>query len=354
MLKTFDEKIGQMQSTFETTLQQYTSEFIDKVANKVYAAVGSGDISSLSQGSDGQFSIILDELQQRFIEFPNQINNRQWIASELGRKFEDYLAKFQVPTNGLNEKLDQMIDAQVAQLGNVFSTGALVKGAKQVRPDIGIFVAGVEWDKDTATVTNGKNIEKIELQTTVSVETVGLQNQFSYDKDFKESVLAHWMEMGAFGISAKIWDIGHSNKKEFSSSTVLQQMINNDFDSSYPRTWGSNYARAYADYMVSKNLFNIIGPMNVYLVGGNSVTGFDDFLQSNLLYMNIEYVGAPAYGTKDSARESGYETHPQVTSSRIAIQNLRNAEHNIQYYSVRRKQKDGTYKVDVRVKSKII
>jgi len=30
----------------------------------------------------------------------------------------------------LNEKLDQMVDAQVAQLGNVFSTGALVKGAK--------------------------------------------------------------------------------------------------------------------------------------------------------------------------------------------------------------------------------
>jgi hypothetical protein len=30
------------------------------------------------------------------------------------------------------------------------------------------------------------------------------------------------MEMGAFGVSAKIWNIGHSNKKEFSSSTVLQ------------------------------------------------------------------------------------------------------------------------------------
>jgi hypothetical protein len=52
-----------MQSTFETSLSQYANEFIDKVANKVYAAVSSGDISSLSQGSNGQFSIILDELQ---------------------------------------------------------------------------------------------------------------------------------------------------------------------------------------------------------------------------------------------------------------------------------------------------
>lgn len=352
MLKAFDTKMGQIQSTFETALQQYADEFIQKVSTKVYSAISSGDISSLSEGSEGKFSIILNELQQRFIEFPNLLGNNRWIASEIGKKFEEYLAKFSVPTNGLNQKLDKLIDAKVAQLGNVFSTSALIKGAKQVRPDIGIFVAGFTWDKDTATVTNGKETEKIELDTLVDITSMS-QNSMIQDKDFRESVLAHWLEIGAFGVSAKIWNMNRSNKKEFTQSTVLQQMINDDFNSSYPRTWGSNYARAYADYIVSKNLFNIIGPMNVYLVGGSSVTGFDDFLQSNLLYMNIDYVGAPAYGTKDSARESGYEAHPQVISSKIAIQNLRNAEHKIQYYSVRHKQKDGTYKVDVRVKSKI-
>ena len=351
MLQTFDEKLGQVNSVFETSLQEYANKFIKQVSNKVYDAVKKGDVSSLSEGAEGEFAIILDELQQRFLEFPKLLDNRQWVASELGKKFEAYLAKFRVPTNGLNQRLDKMINAKVEQLGDTVSTGALVSGKKAVRPDIGIFPTGVNWDKKSATVSNGKYTEIIELQTVVSVETVGLQNQFSYDKDFKESVLAHWMELGAFGLSVKIWDIGHSNRKLFTQSSVLQDSINADFNSSYPRTWGSNYARAYADYIVSKNLFNIIGPMNVYLVAGKDVYGFDDFLKSNLLYMNIDYVGAPAYGTKDSARESGYEAHPIVTSSNIAIQNLQNVEHKIQYYSTRRKQKDGSYKVFVNVRS---
>lgn len=298
MLKSLDVKLGEMESNFEASFQQYADEFINQVSNKVYAAIGSGDLSSLSSSSDATFSVILNDLYQRFMEFPNLVPSRQWVASELGKQFESYLAKFQIPTGGLNARLDELVDAKVQQLGNVISTGALMRSARSVRPDLGIFVAGVTVDTDNATVSNGKNTEKIELQTLVSVETVGLQQQFSQDKDFKESLLAHWMEMGAFGVSAKIWNMQHSNKKEFSSSVILQDMINADFNSSYPRTWGSNYAKAYADYVVSKNLFNIIGPMNVYLVAGNSLTGFDDFLQSNLLYMNIDYVGAPAYGTK--------------------------------------------------------
>lgn len=307
--------------------------FQNEVVNKVYSSLSleGGKYSRQSQSlPDVSFDVstkrVLDQIGNRSL-------NRRNIDSFLGIEFERFMEDALGPS-----ELSQQVSAEVgdiigsltdgfARTGGYTSTSAVVKGQKDIRPDIGLNMSMYK-DFGDLKLQDGTSVE---LQALINIDDLIDTSQGITSAE----VLQAYLNNNSYGFSLKLWK--NSNNKEFSSSSVLQEMINKQFITYGPEgqrtTWESNYTEWYVVYQLSKYLLNIIGPLNIAMITGNNFIWMDDFISSRIFYMNVQLESLAK-----SSRGPGYEGFPQITDSAIRMRNLNNS---IQNFSTRVSKKTG-------------
>ena len=303
-------------------------KYIDKMIAEYQSTVVQTVFESLNL-ENGQYSVktTLPDMHYNVSveKILNQIGKRSMgqrnISSFLGYEFEAFMEKALAP-----EELSRAVSAEAAQIvsslaggfsrtGGITSTSAVVKGQRDIRPDLGL---GMSFTGDSlGTLNMGEKTISVELQELVDLNDLAME-----EKEITSSeVLKSYIDANAFGFSLKLWKDG--NNKEFSSSSVLQKSINNQFITYGPygnrTTWESNYAEWFVVYQLSKYLINIISPTNVAMITGNNFIWMDDYISNKIFFMDVQLEALAK-----SKRGTGYEGFPSVMSSAIRIRQLNN------------------------------
>lgn len=242
----------------------------------------------------------------------------------LGTQFESFV-KNEVFGAKMESYIQKPIFQALASLGLDFSdTGtmqsasALTKKKTYIRPDLGL---GFSVD---STFLDEKGVLRDKL-TNVAIE---LQEIVDLDNYLPENInnaniLQQYLQNNLYGFSLKQWT--DANGKTFAKSSILQSQLNSDFktiDSEGNRhSWETEYAAAYANYIISKNLINIIGPMNVAAITGGGFEWFDDFVGMHLFYMGLQL---DQIKNKERDGRPTIEGYPRVTKSDIFTRRLAN------------------------------
>ena len=140
----------------------------------------------------------------------------------------------------------------------------------------------ISYIKDSDSLTS-------ELQSFIDVQNNRIQDFNTFPLELQQ-----YLEQGQFaGFSAK-----HMNKlmsEKFSQSSVIASSINKGLAlpaaSGNRRRWQFPWAESYANWYVSKNLFNIIGPLDVGLVYGGGFQWMDTFLDKSRFRVRVKEDG---------------------------------------------------------------
>ena len=100
--------------------------------------------------------------------------------------------------------------------------------------------------------------------------------------------------------------------EKFSQSSVIANKINAGLrasnQSGQRRKWQEPWAEAYANWCLSKSLFNIIGPLDIGLITGQNFYWMDDFLNSARFRMRVMEDGGVDPNDPSYAYRKTYES----------------------------------------------
>lgn len=235
----------------------------------------------------------------------------------LGNEFENFLyeslslkdlgdAANAVVAEASDTIVDNLLNSSLSasHTGSITAKSAVVTGKRAIRPDIGLGFSE-------------KNLQGmgVELQGLLDLSefTNALYEEM---KSQKNESLLDFLRQPAFGLSLKIWK--NANNAEFSSSSPLQNMLNNQLYTyhalGYRTTWEGQYTIDYVNYQLSKYLINIISPLNVAMVTGAGFIWMDQFLENKMFFMHLQL-----NGIKKSSRGPQLEGFPEITDPGIYI-----------------------------------
>lgn len=234
------------------------------------------------------------DLQLNYSDLYNLYSSKS--KAQLGFEFEKVAS--QILTNyfkGLATQTSAMKDAQIDSLLYQFkqatgsaarSRAAHVRGAPLIRMDIGNME--LEQKNQISYIKNSDSLTS-ELQSFIDVQNNRIQDFNTFPSDLQK-----YLEQGQFaGFSAK-----HMNKlmsEKFSQSSVIASSINEGLSlpaaSGKRRRWQFPWAESYANWYVSKNLFNIIGPLDVGVIYGGGFQWMDTFLDKSRFRVRVKEDG---------------------------------------------------------------
>ena len=330
---------------FSMMLEQYINEniviFDKKIAQEVYSILNdenNGGWDSLVQYSKNldpkrEYPMPLKTIFEKLAS--GKIKTRNNLASALGIEFEKFLAESLVPEQ-YSQAMKGVIDSAVndilsgfSQTGGIRSKSAITKGGKDIRPDIGLNISGG---------VKSEGIQKLP-NSNLGVELTALidLNNFTSDKLIKSNdILSAYLNQNSYGFSVKVWK--NSNSKIFSNSSILKKQIQNEFDQvNNNHTWSSVYASEYTIYQISRFLINIINPLDVAMLTGQSLIWMDDFIDRHLFYMDVQLRNKLA--VSNNQRGGGWEGHPYIMSSAIKLREM--ASNNINHLFTSSVSKNG-------------
>lgn len=242
-------------------------------------------INNISQEKFNE-NIGLDLLRQWVLTKP-----RKPVAAFLGDRFETYVTNVMQSfgkTMGVagQQLADNLLTEYFKQTGAMRSTGATVKDAQNIRPDI--IVGNITYDIQN----NGAPSQKVLTGNGVAIELQGkvdLDSQTAIDQ--LKQLAEIYNTANLFGFSVKVWS--DSNRKEFSSSSIIRNELQNIFferDAKGSRhAWDKDYVTTFVLYHLSTWIVNIIGPTNIGLVTGKDFVSFSDWLKDkHVFYMNVQ------------------------------------------------------------------
>ena len=323
----------QMVTSIEA-LEQYINDIVqtfhDSIAQQVINNITYQESKAIVNKTlpDIEIPLPVYDILQKIASAKGKGYTKQGVGALIGNTFENYLVKalqgsntdFSNAISGAasalaNSVVDDLINnLQVSSTGNIKAYTATVKGLKNIRPDIGL------------------NFSKEQLQG-YNVELKGLLNLSNLDALKMESLQDHellknFLQSNAYGLSVKVWS--SANNKEFSQSSILQNMINNQLITysqyGHRTTWEGQYTMDFVNLQISKYLINIISPTNVAIVTGSGFTWMNDFLANKLFTMQVQL------GTVNtSTRGPDGEGFPHIISSSILIKEFKNAEMRFDY-----------------------
>lgn len=331
---------------FSIILEQYINEKIDtfdkKITQEVYSILNdenTGGWNNLVQYSKNldpkkEYPIPLKTIFEKLAS--GKIKTRNNLASALGIEFEKFLAESLVPEQ-YSQAMKSVISSAVndilsgfSQTGGISSKSAVTKGGKDIRPDIGLNIKGGVKSKGIQNLPNSN----LGVELTALIDL----NNFTSDKLIKSNdILSAYLNQNSYGFSVKIWK--NSNSKVFSNSSILKKQIQNEFNqaNNNNHTWSSVYASEYTIYQISRFLINIINPLDVAMLTGQSLIWMDDFIDRHLFYMDVQLRNKLAISNNE--RGGGWEGHPYVMSSAIKLREM--TSNNINHLFTSSVSKDG-------------
>lgn len=246
-----------------------------------------------------------------------QANSRNFYAS-LGFLFENI--GIEQILNPVFDKMSARTNAISNGLITAFSTGARqslaasVSGIRNIRPDTIISLNQIEFINDQGVLKESKSELPVEMQGQLNIEW-GNMIPSAEEIMTQKNLLEMFLNGGNFfGLSFKTWD-NNTNGKAFTSSTPLASAFNNLFNQKDSKgkkhAWQYNYTSEYVAYILSKNIFQIIGPTNIGMFTANGIIWMDEFLASHLFFMRIQI----------QRRFKGEWFFPQITDPEIYVRN---------------------------------
>lgn len=317
---------------FTKDLKNYFNDIVDYINKKIteYQEQVVDVVFSKLTLEDKQYFYNGESLEDVSYSVRNiieRIGNRKMgqrnISSFLGLEFESFMERALAAdelTAAVSAEAAGIVNSLISgftKTGDITSISAIIKGKKDIRPDLGLGMASYIDDFGVARLKSDNS--SVELQVLFD-----LSELIPEEKEITSSeILQSYLTNNAFGFSMKLWKDG--NNKEFSQSSVLQKMLNSQletYDSNGTRlTWETNYTQSYVVYQLSKYLLNIIGPMNIALISGKNFTWMDDFINNKIFYMTVQAENS----FEKSKRGAGYEIHPHIPDPSIKIRVLNNA-----------------------------
>lgn len=236
--------------------------------------------------------------------------------SDLGFLYEEFVAnyfqnikshaedKFESIRDG---KIDELIDEFLKLISSSQQTGGIKrsfdgegmrKAGTDILLDIGINIQTEEKDGKTYT----KRGASPELEAKVDLDKVQISKD-GMTLLAKEN-LKKYLEIGSnnlgVGFSLKNYNISAAGgRNSYTSSAEQQNIINLEFNKTYPKTWNIIYAQAYANYMVSKNLISLLGPTTLGVMEQSKYLWMDEFIKAFQLTMHVYFKGL----AKDNSTE---------------------------------------------------
>lgn len=210
--------------------------------------------------------------------------------------------------------------------GGFSSIASTVKGKKNIRPDLLVYLDDIEFKDENGVLygTNNNQTLPLEFQQTLTIDTKDAFPSFQHEDEASGPILSKFLDNGNFfGFSAKVYNSEEDNKR-FSSSSIIQKELNKVFfypynsNSGYVdrHSWEVDYAEIYVIWNLSRVIKTIISPTNIAMIYGNKFMWISTFLQSKVFYMNI------AYQTKIKERDAGKDRiFPHISSPSIYTKN---------------------------------
>lgn len=313
-------------------IEEKTHEYEEKVAAMVRKSLDAVDKNTytvkqnLQLAENLEYRTSIENVIAALSSFKSGTVSNRNIAAALGNEFENFLAQALSP-EVLEAEIDGAVFSAVGDMLSGFSKTGSTKsrswinaGVKDIRPDLGLNMQMEIDDSNIARLVNATGPDGKKL-------AVEFQEMFDLDNFLPENITSNeiiqsYLNSNAYGFSAKVWSAGSMNGKEFSKSSTLQNYINSQFNKTRQanRTWESNYTARFIIYQISKDLLNIIGPLNVALITGNSFIWMDEFLTKRMFYMDMQFESV----REESSRGEGKEGYPLVPNSSIKIRVLSN------------------------------
>ena len=330
----FRQDVGATFEAFADYINQKVQEFQSQVVDQVFAAANfeNGRYTVSKSLPDMQYNYHAQKVLEQIANNPNGLMRRN-ISSFLGIEFEHFL-KESFEAGPLTEAVSAFGAGIISNFlkgfesqhtGSQTSTSAVVMGSKNIRSDIVIMKKGEVFFKDDSGNLRTTSGGAVEFSEFINID------EFDTSEGITSREVLESYASKTFGFSMKLWK--NENGKEFSSSSVLQQMLNATFASTRPNTWESQYTIEYVVQTLSKYLINIISPTSVAMITGRGFEWMDDFLQNKIFYMMVQMANH-----KKSKRGPGMEGHPSIEDSAIRIRTLGN---NIHAFKARNNYRTG-------------
>ena len=321
---------SEIQQAFNLTLEQEWQKKIELLTNSLEAHPISGGrggyyyttTASYVRGSDPEVDRIVAIAAGRGVA--GKPSNPK---AMLGQVFEPFVKNKIFNNQNLDRAIIDTIQSNADQIvaevtGNKVSKSALQAGSTQIGPDVMVSVGGgFGFHSSNGILSGGSTNTAIELQSVIDLQITDDNTLLSMMYDYLQSNLA--------GFNLKYFT--KEGGKVFTQSSVLQKQLNSAFrqkhDGSY-HTWEEEYATAYANWELSRNLINLINPNVVAIVTGAEFQWVDTFLESHLLRMRVQRAATTHKGktlpfnSKRDGRPST-ETLPLIRTPDVYIQTMR-------------------------------
>ena len=331
-------EISEQEFNQELTIQ--LTKYITLVRDRIIEAVerAGEDINQITMYPciDDEFQIYIDEILPTLTS-----TNIRNVAAKIGQNFEQHIPDLmqkamKIAASKKGKVIDDGFNYLFSFLGDAMDKAAVTGGvAKQIRTDALIYSKGMKLDRSTGRLTTDKGEISQELQEWVSAK------KQQYVHLSKIEALQDYLNLDAYGQNIKIWNYNSlkSRSKEFASSKALRDRINETqsiYDSSKPQTWSTTFARTFVNWQISKDLINIINPVNTIFIAGNTVRSMSEVIDESTFYIKINpsSVRKPA----KEQRGGGLETHPWIDSTSIMIRAKNQTERILYQEKVQKRQ----------------
>lgn len=284
--------------------QLFTDQITKKWNNEIREKIISAVSIDLNSGAAGKYSIkaggddvirsigeLTEEQQNKIINGAIRGGN---IYSVLGFTYEDYLIPaLQAKSKELMNEVGMAgMDYIIGNLlQEIESTGGLTsssakRGTGFIRPDLGANLSGakdinnqVQYGKSQG----GKQPLPVELQCDVTIDYQKIDNEY-VSRWTEEKLLKKYLNSQMYGMQVKAWKGKTFNNKTFTQMASLQERLNQTFYNQYTSL---KYAGQVLHYEVSREIFDIVGIVNVGIVTGESFMWISNLLSNYLFSMNL-------------------------------------------------------------------
>lgn len=320
----------QIRQAFNTTLEYEWQKKIELLTNSLEAHPISGGAGGYYYTTTASYARGSDPIVDDIVSIAAG-RGRRGLASNpkamLGNAFEPFVRDKIFNNENLDRSIIELIQSNAEQIaiqvtGGRTSKSALQENVPQIGPDVMVSFGGhFGFHSSDNVLYGGHNNTAIELQSIIDLQITDDSTLLSMMHDYLASNLA--------GFNLKYF--AKEGGKAFMQSSVLQKQLNDVFrqrhDGSY-HTWEEEYATAYANWQLSRNLINIINPNVVAIVTGAEFQWVDAFLQSHILRMRVQRAATTHKGKTlpfNSKREGRptTETLPLIKTPDIFIQTMR-------------------------------
>lgn len=301
----------------DKNITQQGVDIITQELNDIFGKVWSqGVMQALEQGANGDLEggkAALDQINEEYdlhLNFLNLLKTYQTKRANLGYDYEPVASQLLSQYfHQLRAASAQLVDDNVDNLLLTFmqaagagarSRAAHVRGTSLIRMDVG----NMELEqRNKISYIKNTNITS-ELQHFVDIDAAREMNEMPKE-------LLPYLENGQFaGFSVK--QMSTLTNEKFSQSSVIANKINQGLRASTAsgqrRKWQTPWAEAYANWCLSKSLFNILGPLDIGLITGENFYWFNDFLSSARFRMKVMEDGGVDPNDPSYAYRKTYES----------------------------------------------